>query len=139
MAKFSLEDGTKCLQDARKASYSLEAAMPQCKVYGVNECKVYGVECKGEEIELPSSVIKILVFSNQPTLLEKAERIFHRDMDSQLIHCFRAHGVVVAYLRPLNLFNPSECLSFYHYHLDRSLQSKATIYLSTHHTKGGQL
>jgi hypothetical protein len=106
------------------------AAMPQCKVYDV--------ECKGEEIEQPSSVIKILVFSNQPTLLEKAERIFHRDMSSQLIHCFRAHGVVVAYLRPLNLFNPSECLSFYHYHLDRSLQSKATIYLSTHSTKGGQ-
>ena len=107
------------------------AAMPQCKVYGV--------ECKGEEIEQPSSVIKILVFSNQPTLLEKAERIFYRDMSSQLIHCFRAHGVVVAYLRPLNLFNPSECLSFYHYHLDRSLQGKASIYLSTHTTKGGQL
>lgn len=90
-------------------------------------------------VESHSTVIKILVFSNQPTLLEKAERIFHRDMSSQLIHCFRAHGVVVAYLSPLNLFNPSECLSFYHYHLDRSLQSKATIYLSTHTTKGGQL
>ena len=90
-------------------------------------------------VESPSTVIKILVFSNQPTLLEKAERIFHRDMSSQLLHCFRAYGVVVAYLSPLNLFNPSECLSFYHYHLDRSLQSKATIYLSTHTTKGGQL
>lgn len=31
MAIFSLEDGTKYLQDARKASYSLEAATPQCK------------------------------------------------------------------------------------------------------------
>lgn len=90
-------------------------------------------------VESTSTIIKILVFSNQPTLLEKAERIFHRDMSSQLLHCFRAHGVVVAYLSPLNLFNPSECLSFYHYHLDRSLQSKATIYLSTHTTKGGQL
>lgn len=109
------------------------------EVAAMQQCKVYGVECKGEEIEQPSSVIKILVFSNQPTLLEKAERIFYRDMSSQLIHCFRAHGVVVAYLRPLNLFNPSECLSFYHYHLDRSLQGKASIYLSTHTTKGGQL
>ena len=90
-------------------------------------------------VESPSTVIKILVFSNQPTLLEKAERIFHRDMSSQLIHCFRAHGVVVAYLRPLNLFNPSECLSFYHYHLDRSLQGRAAIYLTTQSWKGCQL
>ena len=104
------------------------AAMPQCKVYDV--------ECKGKEIESPSTVIEILVFSNQPTLLEKAERIFHRDMSSQLIHCFRAHGVVVAYLRPLNLFNPSECLSFYHYHLDRSLGQHAQVWITT---KGGQL
>ena len=96
-------------------------------------------QCKGKEIESHSTVIKILVFSNQPTLLEKAERIFYRDMSSQLLDCCRAHGVVIAYLSPLNLFNPSECLSFYHYHLDRSLQSKATIYLSTHTTKGGQL
>ena len=107
------------------------AAMPQCKVYGVNECKVYGVECKGEEIEQSSTIIQILVFSNQPRLLEKAERILKRDMSSQLIHCYRAHGVVVAYLSPLNLFNPSECLSFYHYHLDRSLQGRAAIYLTT--------
>lgn len=90
-----------------------------------------------QEINPQSTIIQILVFSNQPTLLEKAERIFHRDMSSQLIHCIRAHGVVVAYLRPLNLFNPSECLSFYHYHLDRSLQGRAAIYLTTQSSEGG--
>ena len=109
------------------------------EVAALPQCKVYDVECKGEEINPQSTIIQILVFSNQPTLLEKAERIFHRDMSSQLIHCFRAHGVVVAYLSPLNLFNPSECLSFYHYHLDRSLQGRAAIYLTTQSSKGGQL
>lgn len=108
------------------------------KVAAVPQCKAYGVACKREQIVPHSTVIKILVFSHQPTMLEKAERIFHRDMASQLIHCYRAHGVLIAYLRPLNLFNPSECLSFYHYHLDRSLQAQACIYLSTHTTKGGQ-
>ena len=88
-------------------------------------------------VEYNSTVIKFLVFSNNPTLLEKAERIFHQDMESQLIHCYRAHGVVIAHLLPLNLFTPSECLSFYHYHLHRSLQGKVRIFITTDSWEGG--
>ena len=120
-ASLRLQDGAGRLQDARNRATGRRQSLLQD-----------GTECQQD-----ATIIQILIFSNQPTLLEKAERIFHRDMSSQLIHCFRAHGVVVAYLSPLNLFNPSECLSFYHYHLDRSLQGRAAIYLTTQSSEGG--
>ena len=104
----------------------------ECKVYGVNECKVYGVECKGE-------VIVVIILCQDLATAKRALDIIQRDLGSQLLQVEQCNTVVGAYLSTLRGFNPSECLSFYHYHLDRSLQSKATIYLSTHHTKGGQL
>ena len=119
MANFSLEDGTKCLQDARKASYSLEV--------------------KGERREAKGEVIVVIILCQDLATAKQALDIIQRDLGSQLLQVEQCDTIVGAYLTTLRSFNPSECLSFYHYHLDRSLQSKASIYLSTHSTKGGQL
>lgn len=148
MAKFSLENARKasyCLEDGSKAAYSLEAAMPQCKVYGVR--------CKGEEnnptqsYSARSATTPPLLHSTQREALlliilcqdlataKRALHIIQRDLGSQLLQVEQCDTVVGAYLSTLQGFNPSECLSFYHYHLHRSLGHQAQIWITT---KGGQ-
>ena len=142
----------RCLEDARKASYSLEAAMPQCKVYGVNECKVYGVKCKGEgnnptpsytTLHHPTQreamrreAIVVIILCQDLATANRALDIIQRDLGSQLLQVEQCDTVVGAYLSTLQGFNPSECLSFYHYHLDRSLGHQAQVWITT---KGGKL
>lgn len=136
MANFSLED-------ARKASYSLEAVMPQCKVYGV--------ECTGEgnnptpsyttlhhttQREATGEVILLIILCQDLATAKRALHIIQRDLGSQLLQVEQCDTVVGAYLSTLQGFNPSECLSFYHYHLDRSLGHQAQVWLAT---KGGKL
>ena len=136
MANFSLED-------ARKASYSLEAAMPQCKVYGV--------ECKGEENnhtpsyttlhhttqrEATGEVILLIILCQDLATAKRALHIIQRDLGSQLLQVEQCDTVVGAYLSTLQGFSPSECLSFYHYHLNRSLGHQAQVWITT---KGGKL
>ena len=152
MAKFSLENARKAsysLEDARKASYSLEAAMPQCKVYGVR--------CKGEENnptqsysarsattppllhstqrEATGEEIVLIILCQDLATAKRALHIIQRDLGSQLLQVEQCDTVVGAYLSTLQGFNPSECLSFYHYHLHRSLGHQAQIWITT---KGGQ-
>ncbi|MBR2451308.1 MAG: hypothetical protein IKB40_07445 [Paludibacteraceae bacterium] len=143
----------RCLENTRKASYSLEAAMPQCKVYGVR--------CKGEENnptphyttlhhtipsyttlhhttqrEATGEVILLIILCHDLAIAKRALHIIQRDLGSQLLQVEQCDTVVGAYLSTLQGFNPSECLSFYHYHLDRSLGHQAQVWITT---KGGKL
>ena len=133
------------------AKFSLEAAMPQCKVYGVNECKVYGVECKGQgnnpipsyttlhhptQREATGEVILLIILCQDLATAKRALQIIQRDLGSQLLQVEQCDTVVGAYLSTLQGFNPSECLSFYHYHLNRNLGHQAQVWITT---KGGEL
>ena len=140
-AAYSLEDARKasyCLEDGSKAAYSLEAAMPQCKVYGVR--------CKGEEnnptqpyttLNHPTQreALLLIILCQDLATAKRALHIIQRDLGSQLLQVEQCDTVVGAYLSTLQGFNPSECLSFYHYHLHRSLGHQAQIWITT---KGGQ-
>lgn len=78
--------------------------------------------------------ILVCIFCADPITQEQAIHLLHRDMHSHLLHIMQERNVVYAVLRTLDTFSPSECLSFYHYHLQRSLGTKAQVWLST---KGG--
>lgn len=120
MAKFSLEN-------ARKASYSLEAATPQCKGEGNNPTPSY--TARGDE------AIVVIILCQDLATAKRALHIIQRDLGSQLLQVEQCDTVVGAYLSTLQGFNPSECLSFYHYHLNRSLGHQAQVWITT---KGGQ-
>ena len=114
MAKFSLED-------ARKASYSLEDGSKAA----------YSLEVRGEERE----ALLLIILCQDIATAKRALHIIQRDLGSQLLQVEQCDTVVGAYLSTLQGFNPSECLSFYHYHLHRSLGHQAQIWITT---KGGQ-
>jgi hypothetical protein len=78
--------------------------------------------------------ILICIFCEDNHTQQRAIHLLHRDMGSQLLHIMQERNAVCAQLRTLDTFSPSECLSFYHYHLQRSLGTKAQVWLST---KGG--
>lgn len=78
--------------------------------------------------------ILICIFCEDNHTQEQAINLLHRDMHSHLLHIMQERNVVYAVLRTLDTFSPSECLSFYHYHLQRSLGTNAQVWLST---KGG--
>lgn len=109
MAKFSLEN-------ARKASYSLKV--------------------KGERREeMRREAIVVIILCQDLATAKRALQIIQRDLGSQLLQVEQCDTVVGAYLSTLQGFSPSECLSFYHYHLDRSLGHQAQVWITT---KGGQ-
>jgi hypothetical protein len=107
----------RCLEDARTASYSLEV--------------------KGERREAKGKVIVVIILCQDLATAKQALDIIQRDLGSQLLQVEQCDTIVGAYLTILRSFNPSECLSFYHYHLDRSLQGRAAIYLTTQSSEGG--
>ena len=78
--------------------------------------------------------ILVCIFCADPITQQRAMHLLHRDIGSHLLHIMQERNVVYAVLRTLDTFSPSECLSFYHYHLQRSLGTKAQVWLST---KGG--
>lgn len=78
--------------------------------------------------------ILVCIFCADPITQQQALHLLHRDMHSHLLHIMQERNAVCAQLRTLDSFSPSECLSFYHYHLQRSLGTKAQVWLST---KGG--
>lgn len=115
------------------------------------QCKVYGVECKGErnnpipsyttlhhttQHEATSEEIVLIILCQDLATAKRALHIIQRDLGSQLLQVEQCDTVVGAYLSTLRGFNPSECLSFYHYHLYRSLGHQAQIWITT---KGGKL
>lgn len=78
--------------------------------------------------------ILVCIFCADPITQQRAIHLLHRDMHSHLVHIMQERNAVCAQLRTLDTFSPSECMSFYHYHLQRSLGTKAQVWLST---KGG--
>ena len=78
--------------------------------------------------------ILVCIFCADPITQQQAIHLLHRDMHSHLVHIMCKGHIVYAVLRTLETFSPSECLSLYHYHLQRSLGTKAQVWLST---KGG--
>jgi hypothetical protein len=114
MANFSLEDGS-------GAAYSLEDA-PKA----LQDAR----EATGEE------VIVLIILCQELATAKRALHIIQRDLGSQLLQVEQCDTVVGAYLNTLRGFSPSECLSFYHYHLNRSLGQQAQVWITT---KGGKL
>lgn len=78
--------------------------------------------------------ILVCIFCADPITQQQAIHLLHRDMHSHLVHIMQERNAVCAQLRTLETFSLSECLSLYHYHLQRSLGTKAQVWLST---KGG--
>lgn len=81
-----------------------------------------------------ASSILVCIFCATPNTQKRAINLLKRDMGSHLQHIMQERNAVCAQLRLLDTFSPSECLSLYHYHLQRSLGTKAQVWLST---KGG--
>ena len=69
-------------------------------------------------------------------LLDKAEHLIHRDLQSHLVTYHKAQHMLMAAFYTLDCFSPSECLGFYHYHLQRTLGTKALVWLAT---EGGRV
>lgn len=80
--------------------------------------------------------ILVCIFSDNTYAQNRALRLLQRDMQSHLIDAVKKRHAVCAQLRTLENFSASECLSFYHYHLQRTLGPHAQVWLST---KGGQV
>lgn len=80
--------------------------------------------------------IVVIILCQDLVTANRALDIIQRDLGSQLLQVEQCDTVVGAYLSTLQGFNPSECLSFYHYHLDRSLEHQAQVWITT---KGGKL
>lgn len=78
--------------------------------------------------------ILICIFCEDNHTQKRAINLLKRDMGSHLLHLMQERNAVCAQLRTLETFSPSECLSLYHYHLQRSLGTNAQVWLST---KGG--
>lgn len=80
------------------------------------------------------ATVQVLILCSDQLTLQRAMHIIKRDLRSHLINLQHNDTTVCAQLRTLDLFSASECISFYHYHLQRSLGAKAQVWLST---KGG--
>lgn len=81
-------------------------------------------------------IIRVLVLTLDKQLLDKAEHLIHRDLQSHLVTYHKAQHMLMAAFYTLDCFSPSECLGFYHYHLQRTLGAKALVWLST---EGGRV
>lgn len=77
------------------------------------------------------TVVEMLILCNNAHVAEHAAKVLQRDLGSQLIHLRQDTQVVGAKLRPLSGFLPSECLYYYHYHMQRALGSDAQVWLAT--------
>lgn len=117
-----------------KRKFYLRPALQQDIAVSIDTCAR-----KNNAHQHNGAVIKILIFSTNTSLLDRAEYIIRRDIGSMLIQCYRGDGGLMAYCKTLELFNPSECLSFYHYHLDRVLEHQVPIWLTAQAQKGDRL
>ena len=83
--------------------------------------------------------MKVLIFSVNEQLLEKVEEIIYRDFYSHLRMCNRAQNMLCAQIYGLELFNASESMAFYHYHLQRTVGNRANVWVATQriYQKGG--
>lgn len=83
--------------------------------------------------EAKAAVLVLILCDDLPTV-QRAVHIIKRDLSSHLTRLQHNESAVCAQLRTLDLFSPSEALSFYHYHLQNALGNQAQVWLST---KGG--
>lgn len=81
-------------------------------------------------------LIRVLVLALDKQLLDKAEHLIQRDLQSHLVTYHKAQHMLMAAFYTLDCFSPSECLGFYHYHLQRTLGTKALVWLAT---EGGRV
>lgn len=108
-------------------------------------------EVRGEGVVMPHrkmipqerrscDLVKVLIFSVNEQLLEKVEEIIYRDFYSHLRMCNRAQNMLCAQIYGLELFNASESMAFYHYHLQRTVGNRANVWVATQriYQKGGQ-
>lgn len=91
------------------------------------------LKMNGKKHEAKAAVLVLILCDDLPTV-QRAVHIIKRDLSSHLIHLQHNESAVCAQLRTLDLFSPSEALSFYHYHLQNTLGNQAQVWLST---KGG--
>ena len=109
------------------------------------------LEVRGEVAVMPNrkmipqercsrDVVKVLIFSVNEQLLEKVEEIIYRDFYTHLRMCNRAQNMLCAQIYGLELFNASESMAFYHYHLQRTVGNRANVWVATQriYQKGGQ-
>ena len=89
---------------------------------------------QSQSCQSTDTCILVCIFCADPITQQQAIHLLHRDMHSHLLRIMQERNAVCAQLRTHDTFSPSECLSFYHYHLQRSLGTKAQVWLST---KGG--
>ena len=109
------------------------------KVSSLNDAQLAllnGTKClkmNGKKYAKKATVLVLILCDDLPTV-QRAVHIIKRDLSSHLIHLQHNESAVCAQLRTLDLFSPSEALSFYHYHLQNALGKQAQVWLST---KGG--
>ena len=101
------------------------AVMPQCKAI--------------PQERRSRDVVKVLIFSVNEQLLEKVEEIISRDFCTLLRMCNRAQNMLCAQIYGLELFNASESMAFYHYHLQRTVGNRTNVWVTTQriYQKGG--
>ena len=104
------------------------------KVAAMPLCKMTPQERRSRD------VVKVLIFSVNEQLLEKVEEIIYRDFCTHLRMCNRAQNMLCAQIYGLELFNASESMAFYHYHLQRTVGNRANVWVATQriYQKGGQ-
>jgi hypothetical protein len=91
------------------------------------------LKMNGKKHEAKAAVLVLILCDDLPTV-QRAVHIIKRDLSSHLIRLQHNESAVCAQLRTLDLFSPSEALSFYHYHLQNAIGNQAQVWLST---KGG--
>ena len=89
---------------------------------------------QSQSCQSTDTCILVCIFCADPITQQQAIHLLHRDMHSHLLRIMQERNAVCVQLRTLETFSPSECLSLYHYHLQRSLGTKAQVWLAT---KGG--
>ena len=113
---------------ARRASSLVDA---QLALLNGTKC----LKMNSKKHEAKAAVLVLILCDDLPTV-QRAVHIIKRDLNSHLIHLQHNESAVCAQLRTLDLFSPSEALSFYHYHLQNAIGNHAQVWLST---KGGML
>lgn len=101
-------------------------------------------KCEGQPSNNHHVLIEVLITCSNAHVVARAVRTIKRDLGSHLIRIQHKNRFVAAHLLPLQGFLPSECLYYYHYHLQRTLGSEAQVWLATRKAspqlmKGGRL
>lgn len=87
-------------------------------------------------------VISLLLRSDCQKMVDKAERMIHRDMKSHLKWCHSGDGYLCAEIYALDGVCACKCASYYQYILHAHMCPKAKVWITTHilqAEKGGRI